>query len=90
MQARVEQQRNHENGPSEDCLVVGADERRQMADRAKISLDATALAFHRGLLDLQVGKGLRLDRKPVLRLLRWLPTVRGLEGREGGTHSLWA
>ena len=46
---RVEQQRNHENEPSQDRLVVGA-------HRAKVGLDGATLAFHSGLLDFQVGK----------------------------------
>ncbi len=62
---RVEEQRNHENEPSQDRLVVGVDERRQIPRRVKIGLDLPTLALHRGLLDLQVGKGLRLDRELV-------------------------
>jgi hypothetical protein len=62
---RVEQKRNPENEPSQDRLVAGADERRQIPHRVKVGL-----SFHRGLLDLQVGRRLRLDRKLVGRLLR--------------------
>jgi hypothetical protein len=38
---------------------------RSRTHRAKISLDGTALSLHNGLIDLQVGEGLRLDREPV-------------------------
>jgi hypothetical protein len=61
---RVEQQRNHENKPSEDRLVVAAKQARQISYRTKVGLDGAALAVHNSLLDLQVGEGLRLDRNP--------------------------
>ena len=61
----IEQQRNHENEPSEDRLVVGADERRQIPHRAQVGLDRPPLAVDRGLLDFQVGQGLRLNRELV-------------------------
>jgi hypothetical protein len=67
---RVEEQRNHENEPSEDCLVLGADERRQIPHRAKVDLDHAALAIHSGFLDLQVGKALASTVSLSARLLR--------------------
>ena len=42
---RVEQQRNHENEPSEDRLVAGADQRREVTHRAKVALDGAALVI---------------------------------------------
>jgi hypothetical protein len=62
---RVEQQRNHENEPSQDRLVVGAKQRREVPHRAKVGLDGAALALDTRLLDFQISEGLRLDRELV-------------------------
>jgi hypothetical protein len=51
---RVEQQRNHENEPSQDRLAVGAKQRRQIPYLALVALDSAALAIYGGLLDLEV------------------------------------
>jgi hypothetical protein len=50
---------------SEDILVAGADQRCEIPHRTKIGLDDATLALDGGLLDLQVGKGLCLDRKLI-------------------------
>ena len=42
-----------------------AEQGGEIFHRTKIGLNHTALALHRGLLDLQVGEGLRLDRELV-------------------------
>jgi hypothetical protein len=47
----VEQQRHHEKEPSEDRLVVGAEQHREVTRRAKVSIDGAALALRRGLLE---------------------------------------
>ena len=44
---------------------MSADERRQIPHRTKVGLDGATLALDRGLLDLEVGKGLCLDRELV-------------------------
>jgi hypothetical protein len=62
---RVEQQGNHKDEAAQHILVAGAEQRREIADRPQVSLDLPALALDRGLLDRQVGKGLRLNRKLV-------------------------
>jgi hypothetical protein len=69
----------------ERILIAGANQRRQIANRAKIGLDGAALALDGGLLDLQVGEGLRLDRELVGKAvaLRLPPfVVRGAELRD--------
>jgi hypothetical protein len=40
---RLEQHRNHENEPSQDGLIVGAKQRRQIPHRTKIGLDCTPI-----------------------------------------------
>ena len=42
---RIEQQRKDENEPSEDRLVAGADQRREVTHRAKVALDGAALVI---------------------------------------------
>jgi hypothetical protein len=58
---RVQQQCNDEDEPPQYHLVGLADQCSQIAQGAKIGLDGAALALNSGLLDFQVGEGLRLD-----------------------------
>ena len=74
--------RNHENEPPQDGLVVGAKQRRQLAHRTKVGLHGATLALDGGLLDLQVGEGLRLDPEHIGKTIALgLPSfvVRGAE-----------
>jgi len=57
--------RNHENEPPQDGLVVGAKQRREVTHWTEAGLDLPPLALEGGLLDLQVGEGLRLYRELV-------------------------
>jgi len=55
---------------------------RRVADRAQIGFDRATHGLHRGLLDLQVGEGLCLDRELVRKAVALgLPSlvVRGAE-----------
>jgi hypothetical protein len=61
----VEKQRDGQDEIPEHALIVRAQERCQVSNRTKIGLDGAPLALDGGLLDLQVGKGLRLDRELV-------------------------
>ncbi len=45
--------------------VVGANQRREVAHGAKVGLNRATLALHSGILDLQVGEGLRLYHELV-------------------------
>jgi hypothetical protein len=49
----------------EHVIVFGARQGRQIFDRPQVSLDLPALALDGGLLDLQVGEDLRLNRELV-------------------------
>jgi hypothetical protein len=54
----------------------------QIPHRAKVGLNHAALALHSGPLDLEVGRGLRLDHKlvgEVVALGRWSSAARSLE-----------
>ena len=62
---RVKQDRNHQDEPAQHILVAGADQRREIPDRAQVGLRNVPVAVDLGLLDLQVGEDLRLDRKLV-------------------------
>jgi hypothetical protein len=46
-------------------LVGLAEQGGEIFHRTKIGLDLPALALDGGLLDLQIGEGLRLDREPL-------------------------
>jgi len=81
---RVQEQRDDENEPPQDRLVVGADERRQIPHRAQIGLDSAALALDGGLLDLQVGEDLRLNRDLVGKVV-----ALGLPPFVGGGCGAW-
>jgi hypothetical protein len=52
--ARIEEQSNQGNEPSQDRLVVGSKRARQIAHRAKVGLDRAALAFYNGFRGLKV------------------------------------
>jgi hypothetical protein len=62
---RVEQQRNHENEPPQDHLVGLAEQDGKISDRLEIGVDDGAFTLDDGLLDLQVGEGLRLNHELV-------------------------
>jgi hypothetical protein len=74
--------RNHENEPPQDGLVVGAKQRREVTHWTEAGLDLPPLALEGGLLDLQVGEGLRLDPEHIGKTIALgLPSfvVRGAE-----------
>ena len=62
---RIEQDRNHQDEPAQDILIAGAEQGCQISDRAEVGLGHPLVAVDLGLLDLQVGKGLSLNRKLV-------------------------
>jgi hypothetical protein len=81
---RVQEQRHNEDEIPKYVVVLGAQQGRQIFDRPQVSLDLQALAHDRGLLDFQVGEGLRLDREFVdeavaLRLPPFVVPRRSLE-----------
>ena len=59
-----------------NVLILGAKQRRQIPHRAKVGLNRVMLALHGGLLDLQVGKGRRLNSKFVGSCCAWPAVVR--------------
>jgi len=61
----VEEKRHGQNEIAKHVLVSRADQHGQILHRTKIGLDDATLALHSGLLDLQIGEGLRLDRELV-------------------------
>jgi hypothetical protein len=89
---RVQGQRDSEDEIPEHVIVLGAQQGRQIFDRAQVGFDLPALALDAGLFDLQVGKGLRLDRQPVSEAVALgLPSfvVRGTELGDRPTCSRW-
>ncbi len=55
---RIKQNRDNQDEPAQDVLVVGADQRRQVPDGAQVGLCYPLIAVNLGLLDLEVGKDL--------------------------------
>ncbi len=62
---RVQQQRDDEDEPSQHHLVGLADEGGKISDGPEVGVDGATLAIHSGLLNLQVGECVRLDRELV-------------------------
>jgi hypothetical protein len=62
---RVQQQCHDKNEPAQDHLIGLAEQGGKISDRPEIALDGAALALDGGLLDLQIGEDLRLDRELV-------------------------
>jgi hypothetical protein len=62
---RVEKQRDGQDEIPEHALIIRAQERCQVSNRAKIGVDGAAFTLDGGLLNLQVSEGLRLDRELV-------------------------
>jgi hypothetical protein len=62
---RIEQERNDQDEPAQDILVARAEQCCQIAHRAQVGLGYPLVAVDLGLLDLQIGKDLRFNRKLV-------------------------
>ena len=63
--SRIQQHRDDQDEPAQDILVAGAEQCCQIAHRTQVGLCHPPIAVDLGLLDLQVGEDLRLDRKLV-------------------------